>query len=131
VADFVGKDPRGVSVVLPQTTFDKSLGAHFDFLESRKGVWATLTQALQNPICILDNLPHVEATMGPPRRAGELYVSHVPEWEVYVAFPVLVIEQGSYARPGAQTIDAPVRIAWTAYDVSEIPSGNIIWKAST
>lgn len=129
--DFRTTDPRGITVVLTQDRYTHGVEGHFGFLSSTKGLYPTLTTALSHPFLILENPQHQEATLGPQRQPNsERYVSRVSEWNLYVVFAVVKFDSGSYTRPGGPTINAPVRVVWTAHEAETVPSGNIIWQAS-
>lgn len=127
------RDPRGYRVVLLQEPLRHSFAEHFEFLgKSRKGVWARIQDTLTDPLMILEDPPQ-EDPNAPVRKGQEIFVSRLfPEWKRHIAVPVRAYDKESFSWPPAPTIEPPVRVALTAYDIGsleELPQAPVIWRA--
>ena len=87
--------------------------------------------AFSNSTIVLDNPPaEGSREFGPDRQGQERYISWIPDWSQFLIVPV-VLSLKPVSRIGAPTVEAPVRVALSAYPSPEIPPGNIIWQMST
>lgn len=123
---FKGKDPLGRTVFLAQDVFDHSMKKHFGFLGTQiRGLYGQVTFTLENPTFIFEDPP------SEGRKGQEIYVSNViPDWGVRIHIPVAVYDSTVFSWPPHPTIEPPVRVAMTAYDEVNLPSGKVLWKGA-
>jgi hypothetical protein len=128
VGDFVSVDKRGLTIVFPQKTWDHATDDREHFTRV-KGNWRAVMFAFAASEIILDN-PPLEEGEGPPRVAHERYVGVLDEDAVpkeYIVVPVIVKTKWVTLGDGRK-LEPPVRVAWTVYPETKIPTGTELWK---
>lgn len=126
MADFSGKDRRGLAILFPQDRWDHVRDrGHFGRLA---GTWQTVMTAFQSATVVLDNESEESFSDGQVRVAQERYITYVDGWKEYLIVPVIVKEDAPLSRPGTPTLPPPIRIAWSAYTAPKIPDGKVLWK---
>ena len=122
MSDFVGKDLRGFTVVLPESTWTHAQ-PHLDAL---KGRYLLVVKTIQAPTLVLDN-PHYLPRPGEPARVGhERYVRFFEELNTHIIVPMKIIEDRQVIA-GHGTVEAGTRIAVTIHPGATVPNGAIIW----
>lgn len=122
MSDFVGKDPRGIWVVLPERRWEHAV-KHTEHL----GRYTLAIQALTDPDVILDNVDHLPSALLPPRTAIERYVRWFDELNLHLILPVEELLTPALV-PGYGRVPEGSRSVKTAYGQRTIPPGAILWR---